>query len=368
MGNNCPHHKTYDDMSEFKKYMLLRLRNGGMMYEHLIPKIAKKNNVIKKISEDEGVDIKFIKKGHNIGNPIPYTTLSNMLISLIGGIPVPTKPNKSNGFPVKRIEACDEMAKNSYYKIESPIDPDNVFIKQIVGEDGEYYGIVNNGMNNCGGEFMQSRKAAINSNRGGETIFYFDENGEKISAPGTYDFSMLLRLFNDNEKHPGYVRFISFLNEILNINDVRTTYTFGEVVHLLHNMSSDESYIEKVGKFYNEMVSLWDKGGNQSAWFYNIFRYGKPTATSNTDLGDGYGIDGTITKTYLRNNIGDKIKRISVNGQIIVPIYDEKIYELLLNGKGFCTFLDGGICEVAGFYNEKNEFWGYYETEWTKIH
>jgi len=362
-------------MSNFKKYMKLELRNGGLMYEHLNPKVDLKNPVIKKITETEGVSVTRIKRGHNISNPIPYTTLSNMLIALMGGIPVPTKPNKNSVFPsdIKRPEFCDEMAKNSYYKIDSPVDPDNVFVKQIVGEDGEYYGIVTNALNSCGGEFMQSNKLPINSNRGGETVFYVGEDGKEVKAKGTYNFAMLLRLFNDDENHPGYKRMISFISELLGVDDVRKVYTFGEMVHKLHSLSECSSIKEKVCKFYKEMTSLWDNGGNQSAWFYNMFRYGAETMTVNTDLIDHYGLSGAIPKTYLRNNVGDKVKRITVNGEIIVPIYDEKVYEALINGKGYCTFLDGGICEIAGIENRpvfkgSGNRYVNYEQEWTKIH
>ena len=363
-------------MSEFKKYMLLNLKNGGMIYEH--PTVI--TGTIKKIAESEGVSVKCIKMGHDIGNPIPYTTLSNMLISLIGGIPVPTKPSRAKNFPIKRLEFCDEMAKNSYYKITSPVDPNNNFVKQVIGDDGDYYGIVNKESDNCGGEFMQSRKSAINSNRKEMTVLYTDENGDEVSVPGVYDFSMLLRLFNDDKNNPGYVRFISFLNELLNVSDVRTTYTFCEMVRLLHDMSYDDSYIEKVKNFYNEIVSLWDKGGNQSVWFRTVFNYDakkngkydgkkRDQDTSNINLIESYNIDSTIPKTYLRNNIGDKKKRIQIDGEIIVPIYDENVYNMLLNGVGFCTFLEGGVCEVVRFADEKNELYLVdYESEWTKIH
>ena len=357
-------------MGNFKKYMLLKLTNGGLIYEHLNPKVDLKNSSIKKIMEEENVPINCIKRGHNFANPIPYTTLSNMLTSMLGWIPVPTKPLKKEKFPsdINRPDVCDEMAKNSYYHITSPVDCDGVFIKQVIGDDGEYYGIVSNGMNNCGSEFMRSAKAALNSNRGGETILFVDEEGNEVKVNGTYNFAMLLRLFNDDVNHPGYKRMISFISELLNVDDVRTKYTFGEMTRRLYEMSDKQEYKDKVGLFYDEMKPLWDNGGNQSAWFYNIFKYGKEIKTMNTDLHDSYSSKSAIPKTYLRNNNGDKIRRASVDGEIIVPITDENVYNALLNSKGFCTFLDGGVCEITAFSDNKNGLtFDDFENEWKKI-
>ena len=352
--------------------MVLKLVNGGLIYERLNIKTDPKNPAIKKIAESEFPDIKvsqaipFIKRGHNIANPIPYTTLSNMLISLAGGIPVPTKPNKRKFFPeeIKRDVRFDEMAKNSFYKLTSPIDPDCVFVKQVVGEDGEYYGIVSHAMNNCGGEFMQSEKPAINSNRACSTVLFARNDGEIEEVKGCYDFGMLKRLFNDNENHPGYRRMISFISKELGVDDVTKTHTFAEMAHEFYNKSNEVGYFDRVGKFFEEMQPMWDDGGVQGRWFYAIFHYGKKNGTDNTSIND----KGSMTKTFLTNRRGDKVFRIPVNGEIIIPITDESVYNAILSGKGYCTFLDGGIATIAMFcdgeYDAPNP---YFRTEWKKI-
>ena len=359
--------------------MVLKLTDGGLMHEKIIKKTAMKNAELKstlvKIAEQEGlytVDEKGgkqyqfdrIKRGHNLANPIPYTTLSNMLIGLIDGIPVPTKPSKRSEFPtdlIKRPKICDELAKNSFFKIDSPVDPSGSFLKQVLGEDGEYYGIVDGVVQ--GAEFMQSEKTDLNSNLQIKTTLFVGDDGKPVEINGSYNFGMLLRLFNDDENHPGYKRLISFISEELGVEDVRKTHTFSEMAYAFYKKSSDEGYLEKIKAFFDEMNGpLWDGGNCIKCWFYAIFHYGEKSTSSNTSNNEDY----ITTKVYLRNRRGDKISRISVNGKIIVPMTDELMYELLKSGKGYCTFLDGGVATIDGFY-VKEDLEDGFETTWKKI-
>ena len=350
-------------MDKFPKYMVLKLTSGGLMYEHLNVKTDPKNPVIKKIMEDENVGIGRIKRGHNLKNPIPYTTLSNMLISLMGGVPVPTKPSRLENFglgEITRYPVCDEMAKNSFYELKTPIDPDRAFVKQVLGEDGEYYSIVEGSVN--GTEFMQSEKSALNSNVSVNTVLFTDKDGNEVKVTGSYNYGMLLRLFDDDENNPAYKRLFSFINEQLGVEDVRKTYTFAQMAYEFYKKSFEEGYNEKIGEFFDEMKVLWDGRHCIKSWFYAIFHYGEG-ASGNTSNNETV----ISSETYLRNRRGDKIAKISVNGHIIVPIPDERTLELLKNGKGYCTFLDGGIATIEMLGVEKYRLPDKFETEWKNI-
>lgn len=359
-------------MGEFKKYMLLKVSNGGLYLEDIDLKTLpdEQNTAVRKISSNEGVGVLNIKKGDDLSNPVPYTNLSNMLVTLMGGTPVPTKKDKRIGTVLEnmsRPEICDEMALNSYIHIDSPIDPDNAFVKVVYGDDGNRYSVLASSVAKCGGEFFKSEKTKPNSNK--KNSVTFNVNGKDIKIDGVYDYNLLLRVFDDNCTNPGYKRMIDFISELLGVEDVRKTYTFREACEILHTMSNSFEFQEKVAKFYEEMKSLWNDGGCQNKWFFTLFLYGKNNTGSNTSNNS----KGFVTKTYLIERRGINKTKICVNGEIIVPITNEETYNAIMDGKGYCTFLDGGICEIVGIenrpvFNKNGNKYTNYEENWSKIH
>ena len=354
----------------FKKYLLLDVTGGGIILEDGFKANATVKEELDTIKKTEGDEGYWILRGGNLNNPIPYTTLSNMLISLAGGIPVPTVESKRKNFlcELTRPTCCDEAALNSYYRLTTPVDPKCHYLKQVIGVHGNRYSLVKPYFK-FPTEFFLSEKFAVNSNSKVQTTLYFDESGKPVSVQGKYDFQMLLRLFNDNENHPGYKRMIEFISELLGVDDVRKYYHFHHETGLddelcmckkLHGMSKNDWYNEKLTLFYDEMKELWDDGKCQSAWFYAIFGYGKKSETCNTSC-----TQVSIPKTYLRVRRGNKTTKVIVNGQIIVPITDEKLYNAIMDGKGWCTFLDGGMCRVSNTGNVPEVF--DYEEKWSKI-
>lgn len=357
-------------MGEFKKYMLLKVSNGGLYLEDIDLKTLpdEQNTAVRKISSNEGVGVSKIKKGDDLSNPVPYTSLSNMIVALMGGIPVPTKKDKWVGTVLEdmsRPEICDEMALNSYIRIDSPVDPDNTFVKVVCGDDGNRYSVLTSSVAKCGGEFFKSEKTRTNANKTGSISFTVD--GADIKVGGNYDYNLLLRLFDDDENNVGYKKIIGFIGELLGVEDVRKAYTFKETYERLHKMSNDHTFQERVESFYKEIKPFWN-GGYQDKWFYVLFLHGDNKTGSNTNNTDKY-----VTKTYLIEKRGINKTKVCVNGEIIVPITDERVYNGIMNGKGYCTFLDGGICEIAGIenrpvFNKNGNKYANYEENWSKIH
>lgn len=361
----------------FKKYLLLKVEGGIILekcykYKELNGSIKiprEEREELEEIIKKEGVPLNCIWRGGNLRNPIPYTTLSNVLISLANGTPVPTNEKRRNELNCNfsRPKCCDDAALSSYYHLDSPVDPFGYYVKQVVGIHGNVYSIMKPGPVFPNNMFWD-KKRMLNSNRTGvSTTLYIDDNGKPLTVKGSANFNMLLRHFNDDVDNPVYKRVIEFISELLRVDDVRKHYYFhydeGVDENLvmckkLHELQKYDWYRKKVEDFYNEMKPLW--GNAQNWWFYVMFGYGEKTSSGNTD-----SKQNSTIKTYLHNQHGVDKSNVIVKGHIIVPITDERLYNALMNGRGACRFLDEGICMIVNATDRPEVF--DYEKTWAKI-
>lgn len=366
-------------METCKQYLVLEFKDAGMIVEPR--KDWKSNPSVKKICEIDGVTGYDIFCGHDISNPIPYTTLSNMLAKLMGFATVPTKPMQRErmAYKLERPSVCDEMAKTGYINFGgSNIVPENAVLKRYIGYDGDYYYVADKGakIDSLGG-LMKSEKTAVNSNRTDTTVLFTFDNGEKKVLRGLYTFQMLYRMFNYNMSNPTLKKVLDFASNLLGCEDVTKKYTFNDMAEAIYHLGKNNCEIQsKIQSFTDSLKGEWKTYGSFDIWMDAIFNYWPNKKVFHTDCsvmntrsncnnavkdnGKAY-----LSKCYLIHRRGVDHRKINVSGQIIVEVIDETLIDRLRNGSGFCTCLDGGICRVLGLYKYEPVY--RYKDKWVKI-
>ena len=320
----------------YRKYLVLDIRNANLLVETLDPKISMKNENVAKICAMENVKAYRVFKGHDLRNPIPHTLLSNMLTSLMGGVPVPTKPSKRSrmAFGIQRPLECDELAMNARIHVSTPFDTDMVE-KGYIGTDGEYYFLSREGarLNGYCGELMKAEKLPINSNTQHSTLLFTFDNGEEKNVKG---------------------------------------YTFTDMAKAIYDLEKDNDEVKaRIADFVAELACEW-KGNYFTPWMDAIFNYSNTDKTFHVSTKTLKGSPNTDSKeskphgnTFLRNRRGVSHKQIPVSGRIVVELTDKRFEDAIRANRGFCTCLEGGVCEVVGLENF-NPVAGN-EDEWPRI-
>ena len=262
--------------------------------------------------------------GHNWNNPIPYTTLSNVLHCFCGEIPVPTK--KRSLF--KRNPVYDEIAKNSYVEYD---------VKPIFNE----YGYIEND------EIYQTAKWAYNSNMPYSSFFnLYDGSIKKINGY-YYHWDYIRKNITYGTDFEDLVKLIE---EIIGVNPL--SFSVFQVVYEMSKYYDDKAFQDKVDKFIKEREKKVNGKKRILSCFYNLF-FNKLCTSNNIDL------ETSNTPLALNNGIGGKL---SLSGKIICEITD-KIADKIRKNKGVANLLEFGLIYVVGYekyepvpnYKEKDE-------------
>ena len=358
-------------METSKKYLVLEFSDAGMLLEWNVS-----NPSVKKICELEDVKGNCIFRGHNVGVPIPYTTLSNMLAKLMGCVPVPTKPKKRQRMlhDYTRLSICDEMAKSAYIKINGNTIPDNPITKCYIGFDGDYYYVANRDAKLFNqGELIKSEKTAINSNRKDTTFLFNFDNGEAKVLTGSYTFQMLYRTFSYDLSNPTFTKLIDFINCLLGCDDVLKTYTFKGMAEAIYHLQNDNPDVQSnIVSFIQSIKKEWVYGCFP-IWMDAIFNYcdGKKlfhTGASTLTTSDNCSNHKTTisSRSYLIYRRGTDHREVKLSGEIIVEVTDDRVIDMIKENSGVCSCLEGGICKVVGLYNW--EPIPNYKEDWDKIY
>lgn len=356
-------------METSKKYLVLEFSDAGMLLEWNVS-----NPSVKKIYELENIK-SGVFCGHNVGVPIPYTTLSNMLAKLMGCVPVPTKPKKRQRMlhDYTRLPICDEMAKSAYIKINGNIIPDNPISKCYIGFDGDYYYVANREAKLFNkGELMKSEKTAVNSNRKDTTFFFNFDNNEAKILNGSYTFQMLYRTFSYDLSNPTFTKLIEFINCLLGCDNVFKTHTFKGMAEAIYKLEKDNPEVQSnIVSFIQSIKKEWVYGCFP-VWMDAIFNYceGKKQfhtgALTLSKTSNASNTESFISRSYLINRRGIDHRVVKLSGEIIVEVTDDMVIDMIKENSGVCSCLEGGICKVVGLYNW--EPIPNYKEDWDKIY
>lgn len=317
-------------------YLLLKFENANLIRSISISKKTKSRSTIKQthllIHGGESVNgTTNIEKvndatGHDWNNPIPYTTLSNVLHCLCGEIPVPTK--KKTLF--KRNPIYDEIAKNSYVKYD---------IKPIINEKGF---ITND-------EVFQTAKWAYDSNMRYFSPFQLADGTQK-KINGLYNWYTIKKNItygNDFEE------LTNFIENVIGVNPL--SLSVPQVVYELSKFYNDENFNNKVDNFIAEREKKVNGKKRILSCFYNLF-FNRVSTSNNIDL------KTSNTPLAVNNGVGGKL---SLSGEIICEIDDDIAEKIRLNG-GVAKLLEFGMIYVTGY--EKYEPVPNYKNKYEKIY
>lgn len=241
-------------------------------------------------------------------SPIGIDQVSNMLHVMFGVPPVSSKRETI----FKRNDVIYEMAKNSYIKYYD-YDGNNIKSK---------YGL----------EFFQTAKTKFNSH---STI---KEKIGELEVSGFYTWNYFERRFKGRDKTLLY-EIMDFFNKVLDVDDVRKHYSFKEFLVEYWKHLSDECVQAFINNRLQYGGDFWGTNKPFNKLFVDLLRGENPVGSNGSYSGP--------TPLLLTRGVG---RKLSLNGEIIVPIEDE--YVTCLEEYGTIpTILDGGVISVISMTN-----------------
>lgn len=379
----------------------IEIENAGLIVENLNSKVDKKNNrPFSIIIEKEGVDYACIKRGHNLSNPLPYSTIKNMIIALAGGIPIPTKPKKRNGMVIiPEIPDCIEDAASTtqikidrrfqdlskmhyksilvdgeyyqlyYYGVIKPKDGEeeqfmnrnkyNERLKELTESDNlEYYEKYGDKDGSIKGfDLFRSQKLTINSNKANTTYFYNLPDGSEKKLKGIYTQDVFDSAFGRIETDL-YKKVIRFISQMLGVDDYRTHYTFMEMCQAMYKALIDNKVAqEQVLTFLETIKGRWLNEVKQlPVWAYAIFNFrdgkfvteGEAYNTSNIQVGE----NGPASRCSMREFSDVSRGMCYLNAELIFQSNSEELYDAISNWSGVCSCLEGGIARIKQIWSD----------------
>lgn len=316
-------------------YLVLKFENANLIRSVSISKKTKKRTGAKQthllIHGGESNGMSNIERvldatGHDWINPIPYTTLSNVLHCLCGEIPVPTK--KRSLF--KRNPIYDEIAKNSYVRYD---------VKPEFNDKGY---ITND-------EIYQTAKWAYDSNMTYISFFNLSDGTIK-EMNGYYHWSNIKKNITYGTD---YEDLLKLIEEVIGVKP--EDLSVPQVVYEMSKHYNEDTFKEKVDNFIKEREKMVNGKKRILSCFYNLF-FNKISTSGNIDL------KTSNTPLALNNGIGGKL---SLSGEIICEITDE-IADKIRQNKGVANLLEFGIIYVTGY--EKYEPVPNYKEKYEKIY
>lgn len=294
-------------------YLHLKFKNAGLLSFRKGPNGAASPHYMYNQKKFGDTDTDRYSKGHDLENPIPYTTLSNVLHCLCGEIPVPSK--RISIFT--RSEYLDEIAKKSHFKFETDLYFDkwgNPLFK----------------------ETYQTQKTNPNTELDVSTTFELHDGSLK-KIKGYYYWTYFDKQFKKgSDIHKNY---LTIIQKYIGVNP--RTLNMRQVVFELSKHWNKEEFINDVVTFLKENkenIKSW----NELFFNFNIdIKNGEVVINKKPTKGNGKYSGATPILNISGINYVTRL-----NGDIICPIDDENIINKIKDGKGFAHFLEGGFIYV----------------------
>lgn len=257
-------------------------------------------------------------RGHDFSKPIPWTTLANALLVMMGDYPIPTKREyPTNVF--HRDEVVDAISREAYIDFDQPF-------RFIDTEKGPFIRTV-----------MTTSKSKWDSHASVYTAFdYFQPNGsvKTIKQEGSYSWRIFRRFCSPCPEMWDLTQ--NFLKQFLEYNP--TDKPFKDVVSDLSRHYYEPGFEEKRDKFMSDAEEIGVRGA--LPWFKALFCLKKTainTRTRTSENGNLYELN------LVRSGI---CKSTYISGRIICQTEDVDLVQRLLVGKRFCFIPEEGIIRL----------------------
>lgn len=283
----------------------------------------------------------------DLESPIGVSQLANALHVMCGLPPVPMKRKDESFFTLNN--ELVKMAENSYIKYENmPFVRLGNTIKNKSGESITYYTYL--------GEMFHSHKAHHNSNVQASTII------DGVKYNGYYNWEIFHSYFKgklDDE----WEKLINFFSSVLNVDNVIRKYSYRDFVSEFHKHLSETKVVDFFKNDYQELKNIKVKDNFHCCRYYTV------GSCNHLKIIFGEGNTSSDNTTYghypLFTRSGVDYLKLKYKGEIIIPIYNEKVLKQMEKVGITPNILDGGLVSIIGLQKSIPEF--VLESEYTKI-
>lgn len=327
-----------------KSYLSLGFRDAALVIKNDYLSSKRNPTYTKSSMYESGISV---YEEPDLESPIGVSQLANALHVMCGLPPVPTKRKNESFFTLNN--ELVKMAENSYIKYENiPFIRLGNTIKNKSGESITYYTYL--------GEMFHSHKAHHNSNVQASTII------DGVKYNGYYNWEIFHSYFKgklDDE----WEKLINFFSSVLNVDNVIRKYSYCDFVSEFHKHLSETKVVDFFKNDYQELKNIKVKDN------FHCCRYYAVGSCNHLKIIFGEGNTSSDNTTYghypLFTRSGVDYLKLKYKGEIIIPIYDEKVLRQMENVGITPNILDGGLVSIIGLQKSMSEF--VLESEYTKI-
>ena len=331
-------------VENIKCYLLLGFRDAALIVKNDYLSSKRNPTYTKSSMYKSGVSI---YEEPDLEHPIGLSQLANALHVMCGLAPVPTKRKDESFFTLNN--ELVKMAENSYIKYEnmSFVRLGNT-IKNKSGESITYYTYL--------GEMFHSNKAHHNSNVQASTII------DGVKYNGYYNWEIFHSYFKgklDDE----WEKLINFFSSVLNVDNVIRKYSYRDFVSEFHKHLSETKVVDFFKNDYQELKNIKVKDNFHHCSYYTI------GGCNHLNIIFNEGNTSFDHKTHghypLFTRSGVDYLKLKYKGEIIIPIYNEKVLKQMEKVGITPNILDGGLVSIIGLQKSIPE--SILESEYTKI-
>lgn len=327
-----------------KSYLSLGFRDAALVIKNDYLSSKRNPTYTKSSMYESGTSV---YEEPDLESPIGVSQLANALHVMCGLPPVPMKRKDESFFTLNN--ELVKMAENSYIKYENmPFVRLGNTIKNKSGESITYYTYL--------GEMFHSHKAHHNSNVQASTII------DGVKYNGYYNWEIFHSYFKgklDDE----WEKLINFFSSVLNVDNVIRKYSYRDFVSEFHKHLSETKVVDFFKNDYQELKNIKVKDNFHCCRYYTV------GSCNHLKIIFGEGNTSSDNTTYghypLFTRSGVDYLKLKYKGEIIIPIYNEKVLKQMEKVGITPNILDGGLVSIIGLQKSIPEF--VLESEYTKI-
>lgn len=327
-----------------KGYLSLGFRDAALIVKNDYLSSKRNPTYTKSSMYESGISV---YEEPDLESPIGVSQLANALHVMCGLPPVPMKRKNESFFTLNN--ELVKMAENSYIKYENmPFVRLGNTIKNKSGESITYYTYL--------GEMFHSHKAHHNSNVQASTII------DGVKYNGYYNWEIFHSYFKgklDDE----WEKLINFFSSVLNVDNVIRKYSYRDFVSEFHKHLSETKVVDFFKNDYQELKNIKVKDNFHCCRYYTV------GSCNHLKIIFGEGNTSSDNTTYghypLFTRSGVDYLKLKYKGEIIIPIYNEKVLKQMEKVGITPNILDGGLVSIIGLQKSIPE--SILESEYTKI-
>ena len=331
-------------MNDIKCYLSLKFSNAALIVKNDYLCSKKNPTYVKPSRYNTNVSV---YEGPDLEHPIGVSQLTNALHVMCNLPPVPLKRKEETEFTWN--SELVKMAENSYIRYDNfPYCRIRRKIKTKKGDIIEKYTYF--------GDMFKSAKIHHNSNVQTSTII------DGVKYNGYYNWEIFHSYFKgklDDE----WENLINFFNTVLNVDNVIRKYSYRDFVSEFHKHLSETKVVDFLKNDYQKLKGIKVKDNLHRCSYYTIsgcnhlkIIFGEGNTSSDNSPHGHYPLFTRSGVDYLK---------LKYKGEIIIPIYDEKVLKQMERVGITPNILDGGLVSIIGL--QKSIPASVLESEYTKI-